>query len=486
MMDLVPSDLMPPLAATALAILQLLLSVLVSAHVILHKRDVRAAIGWLGLVWLVPLAGPILYTLFGINRIRRRATGLKAQRSRLPLGTRPVLGDRRNTKCALSDIQPLPALARLIDRVAGASLVSGNRITPLAGGEVAYGAMLRAIDDAAHTLALSTYIFDADAAGLRFVDALAAATARGVAVRVLIDGVGGRYSRPPVLPILQQRGITAVEFLPSLLPLSIHYANLRSHRKILVADGRIGFTGGMNIRHGHCLESGPNAIDDIHFLLEGPVVGHLNEAFADDWAFAAGEQLSGDGWFPHLPQVGSVTARGIAAGPDEAFERIRWAILGALSEARQRVRIVTPYFLPDATLSTALNLAALRGLMLDIVLPARNNLRLLQWASWAKLSRFLVPGSRVWVTPLPFDHSKLMTVDGVWSLFGSGNWDSRSLRLNFEFNVEAYDKALASALDELIDRRIARAHRVTIVDVEDRPLAYKLRDGAAWLLSPYL
>lgn len=237
MLDLGSSNLMPPLVATMLAMLQFLIAVLVSAHVVLHKRDVRAAIGWLGLVWLVPLAGSILYTLFGINRIRRRATGLRAQRSRFRLETGSAPGERRNSERALSEAQPLPALARLIDQVAGTSLVPGNRITPLARGEIAYTEMLRAIDNATHTLALSTYIFDADAAGLRFVDALAAATARGVAVRVLIDGVGGRYSRPLVMPMLRQRGVNAAEFLPSLLPLSIHYANLRSHRKFLLPMG---------------------------------------------------------------------------------------------------------------------------------------------------------------------------------------------------------------------------------------------------------
>ncbi|QLH39019.1 MAG: PLDc N-terminal domain-containing protein [Defluviicoccus sp.] len=480
------------LAPALLATFQLLLAAVVSAHVILHKRDVRAAIGWLGLIWLVPLAGSVLYALFGINRIRRRASGLKAHRSPLRPDARHAAAAPASVPCGGQQLrdaappQPLPALARLMDRVAGMPLVHGNHILPLAGGVAAYAAMLHAIETANRTLALSTYIFDADATGRRFVDALAAAAHRGVAVRVLIDGVGGRYSRPLVLTLLRERGVTAVEFLPSLFPLSLHYANLRNHRKILVADGRIGFTGGMNIRQGHCLDEGRDAIDDIQFELHGPVVGHLMDTFADDWAFASGELLSGEDWFPRLPAAGPVTARGIAAGPDEAAERIRWAILGALSEARQRVRIVTPYFLPDATLSTALNLATLRGIALDIVLPARNNLRLMQWASWAKLARFLIHGCRVWLTPPPFDHGKLMTVDGAWSLIGSANWDPRSLRLNFELNVEAYDVSFASKLDDLIDARIARARPVTLDDVERRPLAFKLRDGAAWLLSPYL
>jgi cardiolipin synthase len=161
-------------------------------------------------------------------------------------------------------------------------------------------------------------------------------------------------------------------------------------------------------------------------------------------------------------------------------------MLGAMSQARERIRIVTPYFLPDTALSTTLQLAALRGVGIDIAFPERNNLRLVQWASWAKIFQFLARDCRVWLTPPPFDHSKLMTVDGLWSLIGSMNWDPRSLRLNFEFGVECYDAALAAEVDALIDHKIGMSRPLTLADVHARSFPTKLRDGAAWLLSPYL
>ncbi len=280
----------------------------------------------------------------------------------------------------------------------------------------AYAAMLDAIDRAERTVGLTTYIFDRDPTGESFAAALARAVKRGVEARVLIDGVGVRYSYPAITGLLRREGVTSAEFLPSLFPLSLHYANLRNHRKILVADGRVGFTGGLNIRQGHSERAGPGCIRDVHFRLQGPVVAHLAETFAEDWAFTTGELLSGDGWFPPIPPAGSVFARGIAAGPDEAFERVRWAILGAISQARERIRIVTPYFLPDTALATALQVAALRGVEIDIAFPRKNNLRLVQWASWAKIFQFLARGCRVWLTPPPFDHSKLMTVDRLVEL----------------------------------------------------------------------
>jgi cardiolipin synthase len=453
-----------------------------SGHVILHKRDVRAAIGWVGLIWLVPIAGAVLYGLFGINRIRRKASALRGPRDEARLEAPP--GAALATGARVGALAPL---ARLLDRVTGSTLTAGNHIEPLEGGSRAYGAMLDGIERAEATVGLASYIFADDGLGGRFARALAQASGRGVAVRVLIDGVGARYGPGSIVRRLAAAGVPARLFLPTRFPRAAHYAQLRNHRKILLVDGRLGFTGGMNIRDGH-LEGAPaeDAIADVHFRLDGPVVGHLAETFAEDWAFASGEALAGPGWFPRFEAVGGVVARGIAAGPDERFERIRWALEGALALARRQVRVVTPYFLPDTMLAEALQRAALQGVDVDVVLPGRCNLRLVEWASRAKIADLLARGCRVWLSPPPFDHAKLLTIDGAWSFFGSANWDPRSLRLNFELNVEAYDEGLAARIDALIDRRIAAALPLLLTDVDGRSLAVKLRDGAAWLLSPYL
>jgi cardiolipin synthase len=243
----------------------------------------------------------------------------------------------------------------------------------------------------------------------------------------------------------------------------------------------------MNVRRTHLRATDRrNGTADTHFRITGPVVAHLRRTFAEDWAFCTGERLSGPDWSPPLGAVGATVARGIAAGPDEDFERIRFAILAALSQAQRRIRILTPYFVPEPMLMTSLALAAMRGVEVDICIPRRNNLRLVQWASRAKIGQLLAAGCRVWQTPPPFDHSKLMTVDGTWSLIGSANWDQRSLRLNFEFNVECYDKRLAASLDGLIDAKLGSSRPLLREDIDRRSLPVKLRDGTAWLLSPYL
>jgi cardiolipin synthase A/B len=304
-------------------------------------------------------------------------------------------------------------------------------------------------------------------------------------VRVLIDAVGVRYGWPPMHRRLRKDGVTTALFLPRFSPGWLPFVNLRNHRKILVADGKVGFTGGMNIRDDF-LPPPRKGYMDLQARLEGPIVEHLQSAFAEDWLFTTGEPLEGGAFFPPLQTAGPVLARGIADGPDEDFETVRWILLGALATARERVWIVTPYFIPDAALVTAIDVAVMRGVQVDVVLPERGNLPMIQWAQDAQLWQVLERGCRVWLSPRPFDHTKLMVVDGVWTLLGSANWDPRSLRLNFELEVECWDPDVARRAEALVEQRINHARGIALADVDARRMAIKLRDGVARLFSPYL
>jgi cardiolipin synthase A/B len=475
------AELWPALVAIG----TIVISVLASSHALLHKRDTRSAVAWVGFVWFVPVVGAILYVLLGINRIRRAAQALRPKKGVAAL---PPLRRTGTSNVQLAPgaehLRPQVALG---DRMAHRPALPGNKLEPFDGGAAAYPRMLAAIENGKTSITLCTYIFDNDSVGSRFVEALAAAAARGVQVRVLIDAIGARYSRRPIHRYLRQRGIRTELFLPTLRPgRQLAFINMRNHRKVLVIDGRLGFTGGMNIRDEFWHPSGTPAARDLHFSVEGPVVRHLQESFAEDWEFASGEALRGEIWFPELSDAGPVVARGISDGPDEDFETVRWILLGALSLARRSVRVVTPYFLPDPGLITALNVTAMRGAEVDVILPERSNLPFVDWATRAQLWQNLVHGCRVFLTPPPFDHSKLVVVDESWALIGSANWDPRSLRLNFEFNVECYDPALAGRLESMALARRASAKQLTFEEIESRPLALRLRDGLARLASPYL
>lgn len=463
------------------------LAAIASVHAILSRRDVRSTIGWFGVIWLVPVFGPVLYTVFGINRIKRRATQLRAGGRRFTSDWLPAREDVAATKQVSETAQHLVPLESLVRRVAERSLTRGNSVQPLVNGDEAFPAMIGAIDAAEKTVALSTYVFNHDAAGDMFVAALAQAVRRGVEVRVLIDAVGARYSRPPIANTLRKRGIPVARFLRTILPWRMQYMNMRNHRKLLVTDGRVGFTGGMNISVGNFVRrSTRSPIEDIHFCVTGPVVAHMLSVFAEDWASTTGEVLTGEGWFPSLEPGGQVLSRGLSDGPDIDIDKLPLVLMGALSCARESIRIVTPYFLPDESMVNALNVAALRGVDVCVVLPEVNNLPPVAWAATAQLPLMLERGCRVFMSQGPFDHSKLMIVDNVWSMVGSSNWDPRSFRLNFEFNLECYDSDLAGSLARLIDDKVAHSRPVTLAGVARRGFPTRLRDGIARLASPYL
>jgi cardiolipin synthase len=472
-------------------ILTLFIAVVASVHAVLNKREVRAAIGWSGLIWLAPIVGSVLYVTFGINRIKRRASRI---RGAVPDLGRAASSDGEPTASAALEAEfrsctkeNILSLSDYVTRATRRPLTHGNAVKPLEDGDQAYPAMIAAIRAAERSIALCSYIYDNDRAGLMFVEALSDAVQRGVAVRVLIDGVGARYSDPPIPQKLRELGVPVAEFLKSVMPLRNPYLNLRNHRKILVVDGRIGFAGGLNIREGCLLElDTAHPVRDLHFRFEGPVVRSLMETFAIDWGFTTQETLSGDRWYPPLEAAGDVTARGIPDGPDEDYETVFWTILGGLTCARESVRITTPYFLPDQVLISALGLTAMRGVEVDIVVPEKCNLRFVNWAASAQAGQILERGCRIWLSEPPFDHGKLMIVDDAWSFVGSSNWDPRSLRLNFELNVECYDEKLATDMSRLIDQRIETSRRLTLREVDQRSLPVKVRDGVTWLFSPYL
>jgi cardiolipin synthase len=460
-----------------------LAAALASAHALLHKRDSRAATLWLGVIWLMPAIGPLLYLALGVNRIRRRAVHLAVHNTL----SRPVPDDLGEPEPA--GAEHLQHLARVGNRVAARPLTTGNRLEPLVNGDTAFPAMLATIESAKKSVTLCTYIFDNDASGAKFVAVLERAIRRGVAVRVLVDAAGTRYSWPSITFKLRAAKIPFAKFLPAslLTPWRVATINLRNHRKSLIVDGQIAFTGGINIRQGNVLAENPkHPVQDLQFRVAGPVVTELQEAFANDWTFTTGETLDGELWFPEIKEAGDIIARVITDGPDADFDKLRLTLLAALAEAQTSVQILTPYFLPDPALISALNLAALRGVRVDIILPAKNNLPVVHWASRALWWQVLERGCRLWLTPPPFDHSKLMIVDGHWVLLGSANWDARSLRLNFELNVECYGRGFAQEMEKVIATKMSAAREVTQAEADGRSLPARLRDATARLFSPYL
>jgi len=466
-----------PLLGPLLAVLHVALAVGVTVDVLLKKSDVRGALGWIGLVWLAPILGSLVYFLFGVNRVWRRAVKLR----------RPQAQGRLPSETDSQASENIQLLTDVGGRVTGEPLTGGNALEPLLGGDEAYSAMLAAIEGAQRSVAMASYIFRDDEAGRKFADALTAAVKRGVMVRVLLDSVGAGYIFTPILWRMRAGGVTAARFLHTWLPWRMPFLNMRNHRKFLVVDGATAFVGGINVGRENCRSVvGDKAIKDVHFRVTGPVVRVVMEAFAHDWSFTTSETLDEDCWWPKLEKTGAVFARGLRAGPDADIYKLELILGAALTLARKRIRIVTPYFLPDARLQFAIQQAGLRGVEVEIVLPARSDQRVMDWAMRGHLRFFRHIKAKIIATPAPFDHSKLCTVDGEWSLIGSSNWDARSFRLNFEFDLECADRDLTARIDAVIDAKIAPGSILTADMMAAGPVWLRLRNAAARLLMPYL
>jgi cardiolipin synthase len=470
-----------------LLILHVLVAIVAAGHALLFKRDSRAALGWIAVCLLFPLVGPLLYFLFGINRIQTRARKLHSLFS-IQFDADSEYPDEE-AEPALAVLSVLPELSEIIRiscAVTRRPIVGGNTVDILCNGEQAYPAMLAAIDIAQTSLFLSTYIFETNKTGRDFIEALTRARRRGVDVRVMIDGIGEWYAFPRAGTLLNKRGVLTARFLPpKLFPPAVHI-NLRNHRKILAVDGDIGFIGGMNIgdRHLADIRENPKRVQDIHFRLTGPVVAQIENAFFSDWSFCKGDPVPP---YPSPPITTDKTfCRTIVDGPNEHHGKLPTILFGAVSTARRRISIMTPYFLPSRELITALQNAALRGVAVNILLPAKSNLPFVQWATAKMLWELLERGVRIFYQPPPFVHSKLLIIDDHYAQIGSSNIDPRSLRLNFELVVEVFGDTVSEVLSPHFQQSLAQSREVSLKEVDSRSIPVRTRDALAWLFSPYL
>lgn len=450
-----------------------------AGHALLTKKNPRSALGWTVTLVFLPVIGLVIYLIFGISRAQSHAE--KIMRRIADIAKQYPAG--ANCDQAVPLDPETHSLARLGSRLADMPLCGGNSVKALHNGDEAYPAMLHAIENAKDHVFLSSYIFSYGQVAKKFISALIDANRRGVDVRVLVDGIGALYSWKKPWKILEASGVKTTRFRPPELFPPKFGINLRSHRKVLVCD-ETGFTGGMNIADGNVLcIPGISHIQDMQFQFEGPIVAQLTQAFLLNWSFCVGS-------YTPLPALvnkpaGQCLCRVIVDGPGDDADALYDLICGATDLAQKTIRIMTPYFLPPCELMGALRSAAQRGVDVKIVLPAKNNLDYMKWATERILPALLKAGVRIWFQPPPFAHTKLLAIDGYYSLVGSANLDSRSLKLNFELNTEIYDRQIHDQIDQFINATITMSEEVTLAQLEGISLPCKLRNSASWIFSPY-
>ena len=443
----------------------------VGGWIILQKREPAATISWLLGLALIPYVGFLVYYFFGPQRIHRQR--LRRERSRAGLPDAPVRGD--------PECRELAQLGRATTGLAPTTATD----VKLLSGAAKYEALLADIAQAGRYIHLEYYIWHPDHIGTRVRDALVERAKAGVAVRLLLDAVGAVKCDDDFFRPLSDAGGEVAWFHPLRIVRfgKRPWLNLRNHRKIVVIDGAVAYTGGMNITDDQDARAVPSAYRDLHLRLAGDVVGVLQAVFMDDWAYATGR-------VPSVPSTvgsgpGDIHAQVLTSGPDSRWESIHRLHVGAIHAAKQRVWLVTPYFVPGEAGMMALTSAALGGLDVRLVVPKLSDSRVVTYAARSYFDELLAAGVKIYEYGPRLMHSKALLVDEDLALIGSANFDHRSFRLNFEVQVLFRDRDIAATLARLVEHDLAHAPRVRAE--RHRPLFRdRLPEALARLVSPLL
>lgn len=461
-------------------------------YIVSENRRPQSSFAWLFLFITLPVLAPILYVLFGrmrggVGRTRR------LMRHDLP-GHLVRTFDRLEAEHAQALVElaarryPRERLARLIFANARVYVTLSNRVELLQDATEAYPRLMDDLRAARSSIHLQYYIWENDTVGAEFEAILAERAAAGVEVRLLYDPVGSIGAFGPLRRrALRRKGIDARPYSPLW---RVHTISYRNHRKIVVVDGRVGYTGGLNIGDQH-LEPGPRFSHwrDTHLRLEGASVLALQGVFAIDWSNATREQLLGPEYFPPLPDPSAETVpvQLCLSGPDSEWQAVRQQYFAMIMGARRRVRVQTPFFLLDESVMEALRAAALAGVDVSVMISAGGPGQYVPyWAANTFKAEAAAAGVEVLLYEGGYLHAKTVTIDGEIASVGSGNWDIRSFSINYELNALVYDTRLARALEAAYDDDRASCSAFELDAYRASPRLRRLRDSAARLVSPLM
>ncbi len=449
--------------------------VVLAGWIVLQKREPVATLSWLLSLALLPVVGLLIYHFLGPQRIKRQ--GLRRSRSRARLDDTLPAGLQADDDCS--------TVACLGQAATGFAHSTATRLDLLVDGGATYDALLEAIGQATHHLHVEYYIFEPDQTGTMVRDALIAAAARGVRVRLLLDAIGSAHAgRVFLAPLLAAGGEVAWFHPVRLRWVRVPRLNLRNHRKVVVVDGKIGFTGGINVTDEENDHIRSDAFHDLHLRVEGEVVRWLQLAFLEDWHYATGTALRDDKLWPELP-AGDLLAQVLPAGPDSPWEAIHRVQVEAIHQANRRVWLVTPYFVPGEAARMALSSAALRGLDVRVMVPARSDSLVVSAAARSYYDELIAAGVRIFEYRSRMLHTKAMLVDDEICLVGSANFDHRSFRLNFELSLLVYGEAFAGKLEACLSDDLGQCREVK-AGRPAAPFRRRLGEACARLLSPLL
>lgn len=459
---------------------------LVAVGLILERRPPAATLAWLLALLFMPYFGFLVYLLFGPRRLHRRRRRYSRARERLIQSTRDLRPDQA-IPLHFPDAGLERQLALLLERVGQGAPTPAIAVIPLETGNACFESIEASIAAATHHIHLEYYLWTPDRIGARLRDLLAAQARAGVRVRLLLDAIGSDRANHRFLQPLRDAGVQVAWFNPiGLRRLRLRYVNFRTHRKIVVCDGKVGFTGGINVSDTHsATHSGPDAWRDTHLRIEGEPVHRLQFIFLEDWYFATNQAPFEPEFFPRFAETTGPWLQIVESGPDNDRHAIAKLYFAAIAGAQRQILLATPYFVPSEALTAALITAALRGVEVRVLVPKRSDSRLVSAAARSYYDELVGAGVTIHEYGPPMLHAKLLVVDERIATVGSANFDNRSLTLNFETIAVLYDAGLAKQLARSFAADLHHASRY-IKPGRRATLGQRLGESTARLLSPLL
>ncbi len=472
-----------------LSVLYTLVAICAIAVIVHDRKDPAKTLAWIAVIAMVPLVGIVCYLAVGRNHRKKKMFDVKALQnySHIELLCRRQLKDLcKPDRMDNADVSDNIEIIRLLLNNNKSLLAMHNRVEILDNGGPTFDSLVAALESARSSIHLEYYIFENDEIGHRIADILMAKAAQGVEVRLIYDDVGSWHPKRRFIRRLRDAGVEVECFLPVAFPWVTKHLNYRNHRKIVVVDGKIAFTGGINIADRYVKGTRFGPWRDIHLRIEGEAVRLLQAVFISDWYFVRGHLLAADRYFPATDEKTVSPMQIASSGPDSDWATIMQAFFSAISKAKDHIYISTPYFIPNAALLTAMKVAALSGVDVRIIIPLRSDSRLVYWATRSYVAELLDAGVQVYMYNAGFNHSKLLIIDGEFSSVGSANMDIRSFEDNFEVSAVMYDRKIAQRLTRSFEEDLEHSILITPQMWQGRRRLHAAYESFARLLSPLL
>ncbi|MFW5829111.1 MAG: cardiolipin synthase [Planctomycetota bacterium] len=463
-------------------LVHLTVAIIATGHLALRRKRPTVQLGWVFALFFLPLLGLFAYMAFGTDRL---LLGRLVRRHAARVRDAGSFAIPEAFHASAAHMQHMDSCVRGLGRLNHFTPTLGNRIEALPDAETFYPVLEREIRAAKDHIWLQFYVWRSDDTGRAMIELLVDAIRRGVTVRLLVDEIGSGHTRKIVFePFIEAGG--NFSWTTTLFPRRNRwFINLRNHRKIVVVDGRIAFTGGLNIGDEYIKGMNGNRWHDLHVSAEGPVVRQLAAVFAEDWYFATEEHLSFASERPVQAADGCLV-QVIAGGPERMPSANGLSIAGIVHAARHRLLLSTPFLAPDDSFLDALELAVARGVQVDLLVSAETDMGLMAIIGHSFFPRLIDAGVQVYEYPRDIHHDKIMLIDDDWVLVGSINLDERSFHLNYEVALLLRDPALYQRIDAIAKGHLGDARRWTAEAFARRPLSRRLIEGMLRMLSPVM